>query len=643
MKERHTINQTNPVINQRVDKPGETGPVFNLLSGTLLALGISMLLPGCSAVLETDSQTAPQAAETVAIDQPAPETASEKPVEPSHRAFPEEVLYQLLVADIALIRGQFELALEKYLQQARQTRDMAVIEMANRIASHQGNRDATLEMALLWLDISPNHAPAHRAALQAYALHGDPLGALQHAHWLYINEDDIEAFLAVTAINDGDKEPLIEPLIQAYEDLALDRDKKPTAKLAQAILYLESGRADTAEKTAREYLALAPDNQRGLVFLAQALYQQEKLGDALDLLEDALQRMPQSTSLRLQYARFLTLRDRPQAIVQFEMLRLKEPDNQQANFLLALLYLNQGTLEPAVELFTRAASDPSLYSDAHFRLGTIAERRGKTDSALLYYRQVLGGNNYLAAASRAAQLLAEDNLDAARSYLQQLRLEQPDNSPDLFQVESNLLVNSDRPEQAFNVLSQGLQAHPGDIQLLYARSMVAESQDNFELVERDLRALLAQDENNAAALNALGYTMLLHTERREEAHKLIKRAYLLNPGDPAILDSLGWALFVLGEPQQALHYLEKAMAMLVDPEIAAHLGEVQWSLGDREAAMESWNRGLELDPHHETIRETMQRLDAETFKIESMQNSIETSNKRPVEKPTDKISTEFNP
>jgi tetratricopeptide (TPR) repeat protein len=147
--------------------------------------------------------------------------------------------------------------------------------------------------------------------------------------------------------------------------------------------------------------------------------------------------------------------------------------------------------------------------------------------------------------------------------------------------------------------------------------MVAELQDNFELAEQDLRALLAQDADNSAALNALGYTMILHTDRREEAHRLIKRAYLLNPGEPAILDSLGWVLFVLGDAQQALPYLEKAMAIVVDPEIAAHLGEVQWFLGDKQAAVETWNKGLEQAPDYPAIKDTMERLGADDFGIES--------------------------
>jgi len=598
-----------------------------------LTLGITVLLSACATVSETvdqgESNIHETTSESTLYNKPdnKADNSINSPLEPAEVAFPEEVLYQLLVADIALIRGQFEFSLEKYLQQARETRDLAVIEMANRIASHQGNTEATVETALLWLEVIPNQAIAHRAALHAYAMQADPLKALPHAYWLYKNNDDIEAFLAVTSISEGSKQKLLASLIEAYENLALEADKQPMVKLAQAILYLESGQLDTAIKTVEQFLLLAPDNQRGLLFLVQTLQQQDRMTEALSRLEQALQRMPDNHSLRLQYARFLTVTDRPQAIVQFEMLRLKNPDNQQVNFLLGLLYLNQGATAPAVDLFKQASSDPSLYADAQYHLGSIAAQQGDIADALAHYQQVRSGRNYLTSASRSALLLAElQSMDIARNYLQQLRAEQPGQSPSLFQIESNLLLGNDQPNLAFTVLSDGLQAHPNNTLLLYARSMVAELEDNFELAERDLRNLLAQDADNSAALNALGYTMLVHTDRYTEAHKLIKRAYLLNPGDPAILDSLGWVLFVLGDAQQALPYLEKAMGIMVDPEIAAHLGEVQWFLGDRQAAIHTWKRGLEQNPDHKTLKETVDRhrkhseepLGAETFGIESM-------------------------
>jgi tetratricopeptide (TPR) repeat protein len=210
--------------------------------------------------------------------------------------------------------------------------------------------------------------------------------------------------------------------------------------------------------------------------------------------------------------------------------------------------------------------------------------------------------------------------------LQALRRQQPNQATALIRLESNLLVSINQSDQAINLLSSGLQEHPNDPKLLYARSMVAEMQNNFALAEQDLRALLAQDADNPTVLNALGYTMILHTDRSEEAYRLIKRAYLLNPGDPAIIDSMGWVLFVRGKAEEALPYLQKAMAILPDPEIAAHLGEVHWYLGDQQAALQIWQQGLAQSPDHPTIVSTMERLGADAVDLEALDlESIKTN------------------
>jgi tetratricopeptide (TPR) repeat protein len=541
------------------------------------------------------------------IKPPEKELAPTKP-------FNEDSLYQILVADVALTRGQFKTALENYLVQARETRDAAIIRLTNSIAAHQGDAGAMLESAQLWVEVEPNETDAHRAALQAYALYKRPFEALEQASWLYRNNNDLEAFLAVTAIDEGNKQALIPRLMEAYRALPLEPDQQVTAELAVAILFRELGDLDSAVATSQYFLTLAPDNQRGLLLLAQLLHQQDKVTEASTLLADALQRQPDDRNLRLQYARFLTLLDRPQAILQFELLREQNADDQQINFLLGLLYLNQGNQELATSLFQQASRDPSMRADAQYHLATIAERNGDMTAALEHYQEVKYGRNYLAAASRATILLAKGyGMDQARAYLQTLRRQQPSQASDLIQLESNLLVSNNQSELAITLLSNGLQANPTDAKLLYARSMVAELQNNFALAEQDLRALLAQDADNPTALNALGYTMILHTDRSEEAYRLIKRAYLLNPGDPAIIDSMGWVLFVMGRAEEALPFLQKAMAILPDPEIAAHLGEVLWFLGDQQAALQTWQRGLAQSPNHPTIKRTMQRLGADAI------------------------------
>ena len=565
------------------------------------AISLLILLTACASVPE-NSEPSSAAALTDKTESPKQVLAPTKP-------FDEDSLYQILVADVALTRGQFKTALENYLVQARKTRDAGIIRLTNSIAAHQGDAGAMLESAQLWVEVEPNETDAHRAALQAYAVYKRPFEALEQASWLYRNNNDLEAFLAVTAIDEGNKQALIPRLMEAYRALPLEPHQQATAELAVAILFRELGDLDSAVATSQYFLTLVPDNQRGLLLLAQLLHQQNKVTEASTLLADALQRQPEDRNLRLQYARFLTLLDRPQAILQFELLREQNADDQQINFLLGLLYLNQGDQELATTLFQQASRDPSIKADAQYHLATIAEHNGDVNAALQHYQQVAFGRNYLAAASRATILLAQSHgIDQARAYLQSLRRQQPNQASELIQLESNLLVSNNQSDQAINLLSSGLQANPTDAKLLYARSMVAELQNNFALAEQDLRALLAQDADNPTALNALGYTMIVHTDRSEEAYRLIKRAYLLNPGDPAIIDSMGWVLFVMGKAEEALPFLQKAMAILPDPEIAAHLGEVQWFLGNRQAALHTWQRGLAQSPNHPTIISTMQRL-----------------------------------
>lgn len=523
--------------------------------------------------------------------------------------FEIDSLYDLLVADVALTRNQFGIALPIYLTQARETGDTGVIEMAGRVASYMGDHQATLEMAQLWLANEPQNTAAREAMMQAYAKLSDPVQALDHASWLYENTGDSEAFFAVTAIPKDQAQ--IPELIEAYGRVKLSGDKQAAVLLATGILYRDNAQLQESEQQAKQFLAAQPDDQRGLLLLAQVMHQQNRIEEAQALIADALQRQPEDRKLRLQYARFLTITDRSQAVIQFEQLHSADPTDQEVNFLLALLLLNQGNISRATGLFTQASSVPSLRADAQYHLGAIADKTGQPAAAVQHYSQVRFGRNFLAAASRATLLLAQHkNIDVARRYLQRLRSAQPEQAVALFQIESNLLISARQPAQALSILTDGLNAFPNDSQLLYARSMVAEQQNNFPLAEQDLRALLAQNEDNAVALNALGYTMILHTDRREEAHALIKRAYLLNPGDPATIDSMGWVLFKMGQLEEALTFLKKAHGLLPDPEISAHLGEVQWAMGNSDRALQVWQQGLAQVPNHPSIVNAMERLGA---------------------------------
>ena len=534
------------------------------------------------------------------------ETQSE-PIDQQIKPIAIDTLYDLLVGDVALGRNQFKIALDNYSRQARLTADKEVIALAHRIAEYVRDQAVQLEMALLWVDTSPDDPEAHKAALQAYLNQGDALTALTHASWLYQYHNDLDSLLLVTTTFDSPSQ--IASLIDSVKKLPFSREKQAITHLLTAVLEQKLGQLKDAERNARAFLAAVPADQRGLLLLSQLLHQQNRSDESIELLIDALKDKPNNRPLRLQYARFLATNTPKKAITQFEILRDDNPKDQEVNFLLALMQLSHGDIAAAENLFEQASAKPSLRSDAQYHLGAISEQKGDISGAMSRYTQVRFGRNYIPAASRLSALLAKHrSMSQAQQYLQRMRSSQPTQAVILFQVESNLLLNAQKPSQALVVLSSGLDYFPNDPQLLYARSMVAEQQDDFVLAEQDLRAILAQDQNNATVLNALGYTMILHTDRREEAFELISKAYQLEPKDPSIIDSMGWALFKLGKTEQALDFLKQAFEIMPDPEIAAHLGEVHWTLDNRKDASIIWQQGLQSIPDHKGIINTMLRL-----------------------------------
>lgn len=532
------------------------------------------------------------------------------PIELPLKTIPIKSLYDLLVGDVALSRNQFDVALHYYSGQARITGDREIIDLAHRIAEYLSDRAVQLEMALLWVQFAPQDPEAHRAALEAYLDTGEAASALKHGQWLYENEDDFDALLFIissTLNSQAQRADLLNPVLQ----LTFSPEKQPSVQLLAAILLQSSGQLDKSESYVRDFLNSRPDDQKGILLLAQILHQKSQGQEAIKLLKDALQKFPQNRKLRTQYARFLAAKSPEKAIAQLELLRSEDQKDQEVNFVLGLMQFSQGRLEIAKDLLRQASTQQSLRANAQYHLGVIAERQRNISEAINHYSQVRYGQNYIVAASRLSGMLADHrSINEARQYLQRLRISQPNKAVNLFQVESNLLLRMRQPKQALIILSTGLESYPDDPELLYARSMVAEQQDNFALAESDLRSLLAQDENNATVLNALGYTMILHTDRMEEAYELILRAYSLAPNEPSIIDSLGWVLFKLGRPVEALEYLTRAFDIVSDPEIASHLGEVLWALEYNEKAMDVWLYALKENPNHTIILETMLRLGA---------------------------------
>lgn len=175
-------------------------------------------------------------------------------------------------------------------------------------------------------------------------------------------------------------------------------------------------------------------------------------------------------------------------------------------------------------------------------------------------------------------------------------------------AEVQILRDNKKYQLAYDLLSEALAATPQDLDFIYDKAMMAEKLGRLDLMEQLLRQAIAIKPDYHHAYNALGYSLADHNLRLPEARQLILKALEYAPGDPFISDSLAWVEFRSGNLAQALAILRKAFSDKPDAEIAAHLGEVLWTMGEREQATAVWREGLLLNAENETLLATLRRL-----------------------------------
>ena len=356
---------------------------------------------------------------------------------------------------------------------------------------------------------------------------------------------------------------------------------------------IEAGDADT--NIAMAYIAL--------------LQKFDKSRAALNWLESAIERRPDDTGLRLIYARLLADSNRyEEARVQFSLVAEQTPDNSDVIYALGLLNLQANRIDAAEANFARLLDLEVRAGDANFYLAQIAESRENFDLALKYYRAIKDGANYFQAQVRIALLLSSmERVADAQAQLNSLVPEDDAQRLQIVRAEGEILTRHSRYADAMAIYDRVL-ADTYDMELLYTRAMLAEKLGRLDVLEADLKTIIEREPANAQALNALGYTLADHTDRYEEAYSYIERAYAIEPEDFYILDSMGWVLYRLGRLDEAVDYLNRARNIRDDPEVAAHLGEVLWVMGDKAAARDVWDSALKGKPDDQRLLDVIERL-----------------------------------
>jgi len=547
----------------------------------------------------------------------ADEGAAKKPArKPSTAAAygPEDMLartvFQSLLADLALQRGDTELGVSAWADLARRTRDPAVISRAVEVAAAAKQYDLALELTRMWLQVEPDSTRARQT---------------ESALLVLANRiDDLVPQLA--KLLEQDKANLPTNLMHLNRVLGGKSDKKAVQKLVDQLAapYPEipeahfamgqaAANADDPMRAQSEFaraLQLRPGWETAALARAQIMARQSP-ASAVDSLREFLAAYPDAREVRLTLARLLISERRfDEARVEFDRLLKASPDDPEIVYPAAMLALQQGDAATGRVLLEKLlnSSFPDK-STIHYFLGQLDEEEKKPDAALAHFRQVTAGDQYVAARARAAQILLQQGKpEEARELLHATKGGSATEQARLAIAEAQLLREAGRKDDGYAVLTAALVKHPDDPELLYETALTAERQNQPEVMEKHLRHLLKLKPDHAHALNALGYSLADRNIRLDEANDLITRAVALAPGDPFIMDSLGWVQFRQGKLAEALKTLEKAYAIKADPEIAAHLGEVLWTLGRKEEAARLLSDAAKKNPDNDVLAAALKKF-----------------------------------
>lgn len=561
-----------------------------------------LLLPGIACALLISCAT-PAPVATVA---PAP-SAVEPETAPPERAFPNDSVYPLLLAEFALRRRNFDVALQQYAQQAPLLRDPGVSAHTTHLAQYMSREQEAFEAVQLWVELEPDNLEANDTLAILLIRQGRTMDALPHLALLARSGEEANFPTLLNGFGELDPTGQAE-LLAGINTLLVELPNDVQLLLTRALAQAEMDQLDPALGTLEQLFALEPDQKQAALLEARILLAQ-KNPQPYARLQRLLEKDPQDTQVRLQYARLLTTTDMPAAQEQFEILSAQSPRNGDLLLSLALINRETGNDEGAKTYLRQLLALEQHIDEAHYYLGRIAEQEGDLQTAVYQYKQVEDGREFLVANGRLGAILFEAGQQAEyQAWLAQLREQYPERAEQLYGMEAELLTRTDELAAALALLNQSLLELPDSTALRYARSMLAEQEGDLALMESDLRLILATEPSNATAMNALGYTLANRTQRYTEAYELISGALALQPNEPAILDSMGWVLYRMNRNEEALNYLTRAYAAFPDPEVAAHLGEVLWVSGKTDTALTVWQGALLKDPVNSVLTETLQRL-----------------------------------
>ena len=496
----------------------------------------------------------------------------------------------ILQAEMALQRKEYLEAAAEYRMAAELSGSSDLARKATRLGFSYGFNDEALLAAKRWIKLDENSDEARAFLGQIYFRLDDLRNARRQFARLIKEdpEDPGKRLLSLISYLSDERVPeradkLMRSLAKPYRDSA-------TAHYAVAILALQAGDAEHAKERATRALEIEPNFVRPHLLLARALMYEGKNDEAIEylahLIGDSTNPDPDAR-MELALLYMMTSRD-DDALSQVNQVLLEQNGRLDALRLMAIINFRAERLDAAWDDFEDLLASGQYRMDALYYLARIADYREQYERAVRLYREVRFGSNTVFSQRRASALLAHqlDDEDGAFELLDRFADESPTNAVEVVALKAQLLISLGRYEEGLELYEKAIEYRPDNESLVLGRADLLLRTDKLDEAIAQYRDAKKRWPDSAMVLNALGYVLADNTEEFVEAEKLIRKALEIDPHSPAIIDSLGWVLYKLGDHEDGLAELQRAYDRMKDPEVASHIVEVLAELDRRDEAIE---------------------------------------------------------
>ncbi|GAB3478602.1 tetratricopeptide repeat protein [Marinomonas epiphytica] len=529
-----------------------------------------------------------------------------------------EFISALLAAEFTLQREGADAAYPQFYALASEYRDPKLIRQLSQVAIATQNTSRILHSTDLWLTLEPKSSQAYALKFQILikADQKDSAAALLTS----AEQNQVElVFLPAYLEQHISDEKVVHCISETLKALPKSTSNNHQVILTAARLSYLNGEfqasVDAIDKLSKEQ----PDSLSENAYLISA-YSHEKLGqssEAIKTLQASLQRHPNSQLTLSPLLELLTIGGQAEQAYSLYLEHAPESENAfTAGIQFGRILLANKHPQLALNVIRQLPrSQPGLNEQKVYLEAVALFELGKTNQAIETMLTVQGALK-ANATEQTAKWLYHDQRENEINAIAIQRLSR-ENAPEELATISRLHNQFSNQKLSFELLSQALLLYPESDSVRYQKALLADLLGNWQEAEKEFLWLLQKDPLNPRYLNALGYTLLVRTTRVNEAMDYIEQAYEQSSNDPAIIDSLGWGFFIMGELEQAAYYLKKAWTILPDPEIAAHYGEALWAQKNYQQAVNVWQAALSQSPDAPILQETINRLSPSLFQYAS--------------------------